>query len=189
MAGRKEIRKTSKKLTEHTMQRRTTLAHGPGRGRRHHAGLGRGSSAQPGAKRGAQNRRDRSGLRPARVVRILRGRCLPAQRQMSARSSQRRQPQPRHVRRWRLVFGQPVHAGVRAGQRHLCGRAYSYIEQRELGGYTNDIKGAILQGTYFRLVQGKGFDAGAAAFQGRAGAQPGAGRQDGRARRSPRSPT
>ena len=29
------------------------------------------------------------------------------------------------------------------------------------GGYTNDIKGAILQGTYFKLVQGKGFDAGA----------------------------
>ena len=42
----------------------------------------------------------------------------------------------------------------------MAGR-YSYIEMRELGGYTNDIKGAILQGTYFKLVQGKGFDAGA----------------------------
>jgi len=42
----------------------------------------------------------------------------------------------------------------------VAGR-YSYIEMRELGGYTNDIKGAILQGTYFKLVQGKGFDAGA----------------------------
>lgn len=39
--------------------------------------------------------------------------------------------------------------------------SYSYIEQRELHGYTNDIKGAMLQGTYFKLVQGKGFDAGA----------------------------
>jgi hypothetical protein len=38
---------------------------------------------------------------------------------------------------------------------------YSYMEQRELGTFTNDIKGALLQGTFFRLVQGKGFDAGA----------------------------
>jgi hypothetical protein len=38
---------------------------------------------------------------------------------------------------------------------------YSYLEQRELGSYTNDIKGALLRGTTFRLVQGKGFDIGA----------------------------
>jgi curli biogenesis system outer membrane secretion channel CsgG len=38
---------------------------------------------------------------------------------------------------------------------------YSYIEQRELGGFTNDIKGALLKGTSFKLVQGKGFDEGA----------------------------
>ena len=39
--------------------------------------------------------------------------------------------------------------------------AYSYVEQRELGSFTNDIKGALLKGTNFRLVQGKLFDAGA----------------------------
>ncbi|MBV8656767.1 MAG: hypothetical protein JO142_02980 [Burkholderiales bacterium] len=38
---------------------------------------------------------------------------------------------------------------------------YSYMEQRELGSFTNDIKGALLKGTAFRLVQGKAFDAGA----------------------------
>lgn len=38
---------------------------------------------------------------------------------------------------------------------------YSYVEQRELGSFTNDIKGALLKGTSFRLVQGKMFDAGA----------------------------
>lgn len=38
--------------------------------------------------------------------------------------------------------------------------AYSYLEQRELGTFTADIKGALLQGTFFKLVQGKGFDAG-----------------------------
>ncbi len=37
---------------------------------------------------------------------------------------------------------------------------YSYLEQRELGSFTNDIKGALLRGTAFKLVQGKGFDAG-----------------------------
>lgn len=37
---------------------------------------------------------------------------------------------------------------------------YSYIEQRELGSFTNDLKGALLRGTSLRLVQGKGFDAG-----------------------------
>lgn len=37
---------------------------------------------------------------------------------------------------------------------------YSYLEQRELRSFTNDIKGQVIQGTTFRLVQGKGFDAG-----------------------------
>ncbi len=37
---------------------------------------------------------------------------------------------------------------------------YSYIAQRELGSFTNDIKGALLMGTAFKVVQGKGFDAG-----------------------------
>jgi len=37
---------------------------------------------------------------------------------------------------------------------------YSYVEQRELGSFTNDIKGALLKGTNFRLVQGKLFDTG-----------------------------
>lgn len=52
-----------------------------------------------------------------------------------------------------------MQASEQASGTFVAGR-YSYIEQRELGGYTNDIKGAILQGTYFRLVQSKGFDAG-----------------------------
>jgi hypothetical protein len=38
--------------------------------------------------------------------------------------------------------------------------SYSYLEQRQLGSFTNDIKGALLKGTAFKLVQGKGFDAG-----------------------------
>ncbi|MCW5220992.1 hypothetical protein [Verminephrobacter aporrectodeae] len=52
-----------------------------------------------------------------------------------------------------------MQASEQASGTYVAGR-YSYIEQRELGGYTNDIKGALLQGSYFRLVQGKGFDAG-----------------------------
>ena len=56
---------------------------------------------------------------------------------------------------------QSMQASEQASGTYVAGR-YSYIEQRELGGYTNDIKGAILQGTYFRLIQGKGFDAGKA---------------------------
>ena len=52
-----------------------------------------------------------------------------------------------------------MQASEQASGTYVAGR-YSYIEQRELGGYTNDIKGALLQGTYFRLVQGKGFDVG-----------------------------
>lgn len=38
---------------------------------------------------------------------------------------------------------------------------YSYMEPRELGSFTNDIRGALLKGTTFRLVQGKSFDFGA----------------------------
>ena len=55
---------------------------------------------------------------------------------------------------------QSVQASEQASGTYVAGR-YSYIEQRELGAYTNDIKGALLRGTTFRLVQGKGFDAGA----------------------------
>lgn len=38
---------------------------------------------------------------------------------------------------------------------------YSYMEQRELGSFTNDIKGALLKGTNFHLIQGRAFDTGA----------------------------
>lgn len=38
---------------------------------------------------------------------------------------------------------------------------YSYIEQGELGSFTSDIKGALLKGTSFHLMQGKAFDGGA----------------------------
>jgi hypothetical protein len=55
---------------------------------------------------------------------------------------------------------QSMSASEQASGTYVSGR-YSYIEQRELGSYTNDIKGALLRGTVFRLVQGKGFDAGA----------------------------
>jgi hypothetical protein len=54
---------------------------------------------------------------------------------------------------------QSMQASEQSSGTFVAGR-YSYIEQRELGGYSNDIKGALLQGTNFRLVQGKGFDAG-----------------------------
>ncbi len=37
---------------------------------------------------------------------------------------------------------------------------HAYMEHRELRSFTNDIRGALLKGTAFRLVQGKGFDAG-----------------------------
>jgi uncharacterized protein (TIGR02722 family) len=74
MAGRERNPQDQQEVTEHTMQRRTTL----------HTALAVvaattltwGSSAR--RKRGPQNRRDRPGVRPARV-RVLRGRCLPAQ--------------------------------------------------------------------------------------------------------------
>src|SRR5450830_182338 len=50
-------------------------------------------------------------------------------------------------------------ASYQASGTYVAG-SYSYMEQRELGSFTNDIKGALLKGTSFRLVQGKGFDAG-----------------------------
>lgn len=53
-----------------------------------------------------------------------------------------------------------MQAREQASGTYVAGR-YSYIEQRDLAGYTNDIKGALLQGTFFKLVQGKAFDAGA----------------------------
>jgi hypothetical protein len=37
---------------------------------------------------------------------------------------------------------------------------HNYIDHRELGSFSNDIKGALLRGTTFRLVQGKRFDSG-----------------------------
>lgn len=55
---------------------------------------------------------------------------------------------------------QSLQASSQASGTFVAGR-YSYIEQRDLAGYTNDIKGALLQGTFFKLVQGKAFDAGA----------------------------
>ena len=39
--------------------------------------------------------------------------------------------------------------------------SYSYMEQRELGSFTNDIKGALLKIPGFRLIQPRAFDAGA----------------------------
>jgi hypothetical protein len=37
---------------------------------------------------------------------------------------------------------------------------HSYMEQRELGAFSNDIRGALLKGGSFRVMQGKRFDAG-----------------------------
>lgn len=48
-----------------------------------------------------------------------------------------------------------------SGEGTYVGGLYSYLEQRELGSFSNDIKGALLKGSTFRLVQGKAFDAGA----------------------------
>lgn len=56
--------------------------------------------------------------------------------------------------------GQSSFQGSEEGSGTYVAGRYSYIEQRDLAGYTNDIKGALLQGTYFKLVQGKAFDAG-----------------------------
>jgi hypothetical protein len=91
---------------------------------------------------------------------------------------------------WGSYSGQQsMQASEQASGTYVAGR-YSYIEQRELGGYTNDIKGALLQGTYFRLVQGKGFDAArrSPARPSRCSTRCRAARWP-RPRRSPRSPT
>jgi curli biogenesis system outer membrane secretion channel CsgG len=53
-----------------------------------------------------------------------------------------------------------ISASEQSSGTYVAGR-YSYMEQRELGSFTNDIKGALLRGTVFHVVQGKGFDAGA----------------------------
>ncbi len=53
-----------------------------------------------------------------------------------------------------------VSASYQGSATYVAG-TYSYVEQRELGSFTNDIKGALLKGTSFRLVQGKLFDTGA----------------------------
>lgn len=47
------------------------------------------------------------------------------------------------------------------GQGTYVAGQYSYVEQRELGSFTNDVKGSLLKGSTFRLVQGKAFDSGA----------------------------
>ena len=52
-----------------------------------------------------------------------------------------------------------VSASYSASGTYVAG-TYSYMEQRELRSFTNDIKGQLIQATTFRLVQGKGFDAG-----------------------------
>lgn len=46
------------------------------------------------------------------------------------------------------------------GSGTYVGGQHSYLEQRELGSFTNDIKGALLKGTAFKLIQSRGFDAG-----------------------------
>lgn len=51
-------------------------------------------------------------------------------------------------------------ANVQSQGTYVAG-SYSYVEQRELGSFSNDIKGALIKGTGYRLVQGKAFDAGA----------------------------
>jgi hypothetical protein len=50
-------------------------------------------------------------------------------------------------------------ANVQSQGSYVAG-SYSYVEQRELGSFSNDIKGSLLKGTGYRLVQGKAFDAG-----------------------------
>lgn len=52
-----------------------------------------------------------------------------------------------------------VSGSYQASGTYVAG-TYSYMEQRELGSFTNDIKGALIKGSGFKLVQGKGFDAG-----------------------------
>lgn len=52
-----------------------------------------------------------------------------------------------------------VSASTSASLTYVAG-THSYLEHRELRAFTNDIRGALLKGTAFRLVQGKGFDAG-----------------------------
>jgi len=46
-----------------------------------------------------------------------------------------------------------------SSQSYVAGQ-YAHMEHRELRAFSNDIRGALLKSTSFRLVQGKGFDAG-----------------------------
>lgn len=55
--------------------------------------------------------------------------------------------------------GHSVAASSQSSGNYVAGQ-YSYLEQRELGSFTNDIKGALLRGTSFKLIQSRGFDAG-----------------------------
>lgn len=55
---------------------------------------------------------------------------------------------------------QQMQASSQASGTYVAGR-YSYIEQGQLGKFSADIKGALLRGTTFRLVQGKAFQGGA----------------------------
>ena len=50
-------------------------------------------------------------------------------------------------------------ASSQASGTYIAGQ-YSYFEQRELQSFTSDIKGALLRGTSFKLVQSRGFDPG-----------------------------
>ena len=58
------------------------------------------------------------------------------------------------------AYSAGVAANVQTQGTYVAG-TYSYVEQRELGSFSNDIKGSLLKGTGYRLVQGKAFDAGA----------------------------
>jgi hypothetical protein len=51
-------------------------------------------------------------------------------------------------------------AASSSGSMTYVAGTHSYMEHRELRSFTNDIRGSLLKGTTFRLVQGKGFDSG-----------------------------
>ena len=134
------------------MHTQNHLAHGPGRGR-HHAGLGSSALAQNAAPKIAVTD---LAWRPARAG-ILRGRCSPAQRPDERPQPAARQPQP-----WQCNVGgggsylgsQSVQASEQASGTYVAG-TYSYIEQRELGGYTNDNQGACAWHLLPALVQAR----------------------------------
>ncbi|WP_269532922.1 hypothetical protein [Chitinimonas sp. BJYL2] len=51
-------------------------------------------------------------------------------------------------------------AASSSGEAQYVAGTYSYLEQRELYGFTNDLKGALLKGTGFQLIQSRAFDSG-----------------------------